>query len=77
MKKEKQQILTTGPVVTQRNYKDTLFRMIFKEPKELLSLYNAVNNTEYTDPSALQVVTLENAIYMNMKNVWRLLLIAG
>ena len=68
MKKEKQQILTTGPVVTQRNYKDTLFRMIFKEPEALLSLYNAVNNTEYTDPSDLQVVTLENAIYMNMKN---------
>ena len=44
--------MTTGPVVTQRNYKDTLFHMIFKEPEALLSLYNAVNNTEYTDPSA-------------------------
>lgn len=51
-----------------RNYKDTLFRMIFKAPKELLSLYNALNSTDYTDPSSLEIVTLENAIYMTMKN---------
>ena len=42
--------------------------MIFKDPKALLSLYNAVNGTNYTDPGDLRVVTLENAIYMNMKN---------
>ena len=47
-----------------RSYKDRLFR----EKKELLGLYNAVNGTSYTDPEALTVVTLENAIYMNMKN---------
>ncbi len=52
----------------ERNYKDTLFRMIFKEPKALLSLYNAVNDTDYQNPEGLQVVTLENAIYMNVKN---------
>ena len=52
----------------KRNYKDTLFRMIFKEPKQLLSLYNAVNDTDYQNSEELQVVTLENAIYMNMKN---------
>ena len=46
-----------------RSYKDRLFRMVFREKKELLGLYNAVN-----DPEALTVVTLENAIYMNMKN---------
>ena len=51
-----------------RSYKDRLFRMVFREKKELLGLYNAVNRTSYTDPEALTVVTLENAIYMNMKN---------
>lgn len=51
-----------------RNYKDTLFRMIFKEKAELLSLYNAVNETGYTNPDELEVVTLENAIFMNVKN---------
>ena len=54
--------------VVRRDYKDTLFRMIFREKSSLLSLYNAVNNTDYTDPEELEIVTLENAIYMNMKN---------
>lgn len=49
-------------------YKDKLFRMIFQEKKELLSLYNAMNGTDYQNPNELEVTTLENAIYMNMKN---------
>ena len=52
----------------RRNYKDTLFRMIFREKEQLLSLYNAVNGTQYTNAEELEIVTLENAIYMNMKN---------
>lgn len=52
----------------KRNYRDTLFRMIFRERPALLSLYNAVNETDYQNPEELQIVTLENAIYMNMKN---------
>lgn len=55
-------------ISTRRNYKDSLFCMIFKEKKELLSLYNALNGTAYTDANDLTVNTLENAIYMNMKN---------
>lgn len=52
----------------QRKYKDRLFRMIFQDKKELLSLYNAVNGTDHDDPDQLTINTLENAIYMNMKN---------
>ena len=51
-----------------RSYKDTLFRMLFQEKEALLSLYNAVGQTDYKDASQLEIVTLENAIYMNMKN---------
>lgn len=53
---------------TDRNYKDTVFRMLFREKRELLSLFNAVNGTDYKNPDELEVNTLENAIYMNMKN---------
>ena len=35
---------------TQRNHKDTLFRMIFKEKENMLSLYNALNETAYKTP---------------------------
>ena len=51
-----------------RIYKDTVFRMLFREPERLLELYNAVSGGHYTDPAQLRVVTLENAVYMNMKN---------
>lgn len=50
------------------NNKDTVFGMIYSEKEELLSLYNAVNSTHYEDPDELEITTLENAIYMNMKN---------
>ena len=49
-------------------YKDRMFRMIFSDRKELLSLYNAINNTNYDNPEELEVNTLENAIYLNMRN---------
>ena len=51
-----------------RKYKDTVFRKLFSDRENLLSLYNAVNGTAYTDATDLEIVTLENAIYMNMKN---------
>jgi predicted transposase YdaD len=51
-----------------RKYKDTVFRMLFSDRKNLLSLYNAVNGSSYEDPDALEIVTLENAVYMGMKN---------
>ena len=51
-----------------KKYKDTIFRMLFENKENLLSLYNAMNHKNYTDADALQVVTLENSIYMGMKN---------
>ena len=51
-----------------RNYKDTVFRMLFSDRKNLLSLYNAVNQRDYKNPEDLEIVTLENAIYMGIKN---------
>ena len=55
-------------LTTHRNYKDTVFRMLFSDRKNLLSLYNAVSGAHYDDPEKLEIVTLENAIYMGMKN---------
>lgn len=67
-RKKKKISAAEGMAAARRSYKDTLFRMIFREPDALLSLYNAVNGTDYRNPEELQIVTLENAIYMNMKN---------
>ncbi|MBQ9608192.1 MAG: hypothetical protein IJV15_01950 [Lachnospiraceae bacterium] len=43
-----------------RNYKDTVFRMLFNSKKELLLLYNALNDTKYTNEDELEIVTLIN-----------------
>ncbi len=51
-----------------RIYKARLFEMIFSQKEECLSLYNAVNGTDYKDPEQLEINTLENAIYMSMHN---------
>ena len=34
---------------TNRNYKDTIFRMLFSDRKNLLSLYNAVNQSDFIE----------------------------
>lgn len=55
-------------VRVSRNYRDNLFRMIYRDKKRLLSLYNAMNGTDYKDPEELIITTLENAIYIGIKN---------
>lgn len=32
-----------------RNHKDTVFRLLYKDPEKLLELYNALNETQYED----------------------------
>jgi hypothetical protein len=51
-----------------REHKDRLFNFIFKEKENLLQLYNALNGTTYNNPEELEIVTLEDVIYMRMKN---------
>lgn len=49
-------------------YKDTVFRMLFRDKKRLLGLYNAIGGRNYEDPEKLDIVTLESAVYMGVKN---------
>ena len=51
-----------------RRYKDRLFRFLFRNKRDLLELYNAVNGSAYTDPEDLEIITLEDVIFMKMKN---------
>ena len=51
-----------------RNYKDRIFRMVFREKKALLALYNAMNETDYENEDDLKVTTLESVLYLEMKN---------
>lgn len=67
MKKRTKTKTKTQPVVI-RNYRDTLFRMLYRNKKRLLSLFNAVNGTQYDNPDDLTITTLEGVLYLGMKN---------
>ncbi|MDE5679353.1 MAG: hypothetical protein K2I01_02820 [Lachnospiraceae bacterium] len=53
--------------VPQRNYKDTVFRLLFNDRENLLSLFNAVNGTSYCKPEELEIITLQNAVYLRKR----------
>ena len=55
-------------VTVNRTFKSTVFIMLFEDRNNLLELYNAMTGKHYTDPELLEINTLENAIYMTMKN---------
>ena len=52
--------LKGNTATANRKYKDTVFRMLFSDRENLLSLYNAVNGSNYENSDALEIVTLEN-----------------
>ena len=57
-----------------REYKSSVFIMLFSDPKVLLTLYNAVNGTEYKNADDLVINTLEgdsgtvSGVFSGMKN---------
>lgn len=54
--------------IPNRTYKSTIFAMLFEDKEHLLELYNAISGKHYTNPEMLEINTLENAIYMAMRN---------
>ena len=55
----------------RRDHKDRIFRKLFGDPdnkENLLSLYNALNDRDYDDPDMLEITTIDDVIYMGMKN---------
>ena len=61
-------IINKQNIEGNRKYKDSLFRMVFEKKEDLLELYNAINGTSYKNAEELEVNTLENALYMGIKN---------
>ncbi len=56
---------------TVKKHKDRLFRFILGNPEHkewTLSLYNALNDSHYTNPEDIEFNTIEDVIYMGMKN---------
>ena len=50
-------------------YRSTIFSLLFHDKDRLLSLYNALNNTDYSDPSGLTINTLKGGgVFMRFRN---------
>lgn len=63
----------TEEITIQSKVYDSLFIAVFGKDSERskrwrLELYNALNNTNYTDPNALKLNTLENVLFIKMHN---------
>ena len=57
-------------IKVSRENKDRVFRLIFggNDKSWTLSLYNAVNGSAYTNPDDITITTIEDVLYLNMKN---------
>lgn len=66
--KAKEVLARVKRVFVNRKHKDVLFRYLFREKSEMLQLYNAINGTSYTNSDDLIVTTMEDVIYIGMKN---------
>ena len=53
-----------------REVKDRVFALLFgaQYKENALALYNAMNNTHYTDTDDLTITTIDDVIYLGMKN---------
>ena len=60
-----------GETHISREHKDRLFKFIFGRSENkgwTLSLYNAINGSTYSDPEEIEINTIEETVYMGMKN---------
>lgn len=62
-KKEKLKKRGVG-VKGNRNYKDSVFTLLFQDKGKLIELYNAIEGTEYTADTGIEINTLETALYL-------------
>lgn len=51
-----------------REYKSDVFSMLLEDPEKALSLFNAMNDSDYKDPSIVEISKLENSISLTVRN---------
>ncbi len=51
-----------------RNYKDSVFRKLFNDKKNLIELYNAIFDADYDEDTPLEFETIEEVLFKTIKN---------
>ena len=54
--------------VLNREYKDSLFRLVFGQPEKMIELYNAIFDTNYPPDTKIDINTIEEVFYKTQKN---------
>jgi len=55
-------------MAVNREYKATLFTELFSEPGKLRELYNALADTDYGEEIPIEINTLENVFFVDLRN---------
>ena len=51
-----------------RQYKNDVFCMLMEYPEYALSVYNALNKTDYKDPSIVKIMTIDSGVSLTVNN---------
>ena len=51
-----------------REYKSDVFSMLMENPEYALQVFNALNGTDYTDPTLVEICTLAKGISLSVRN---------
>ena len=51
-----------------REYKSSLFTYMLSHKEYALQVYNVLNNSNYTNPEDVEITTLENVVFINIRN---------
>lgn len=55
-------------LLANKKYKDSVFTRLFSDKKNLIELYNAIENTNYSANTDIQINTLEDVLFMDRVN---------
>ena len=51
-----------------REYKSDVFSMLLENPNNALQLYNALNESNYSDPEMIEIRTLDKGVSLSVRN---------
>jgi len=51
-----------------REYKNSVFTILFNDPGKLLSLYNAVTGSDLPPSTMVEIATLEDVLFTDRRN---------
>ena len=58
----------SAQVKGNNEYKSDLFSLLMQVKEYALEIYNAVNNSDYKDPEAIRIITLEHGVSLSIRN---------